>query len=625
LRIEISNFETEIPISADYLLPQNAARLAQNCNVVSGALSAFKGLDHDESLSATSVKTLYQYEEGNTQHWVVSANELHFAKSPVSGDTYERVYFTGETEPRFFANDNISTPFAATTDYYKLGIPAPTVTPVPSGGAGADYRAYVYSFVNSYGDEGPPSSVGAISDYSTGACVVGISVAAPPTARAIDRIYLYRANSSASGTAEFQFALEATWFSAAVAYAVGDFVLYSNFLYKCTTIHPAGAWNAGHFTPGDDVANADLLNVYPKTNYDPPPSGMKGLISLPNGSFAGYSGNQLYLSEPGRPHAYPTDYVVAFDDDIVGISNEKLNITVVTSSFPYVVYGAHPSAMTKERHSTKLPGISSRGIVAGGVGVFYVSRQGIIFSGPGGFSNITEKLLKESDLAEFTPATLAAYWFDGKYFAFDSVSKTGFFIDMTTGRFVKLSIYAHAAHVTSGGYFYFVVDDIENVDENNPPANMPLCVSKWEGDTSNYLTYTWQSKEFLLPVSVNFSVASVILDQAVIGEIQDSLDIETLNAATFAAGLTGSVGLYPVAGGHEIAGDEMIALGNLSLSETVSFKLYVDGTLFQYKNLSSFENTFRTSAEKTYKRFYFELQGIVPVKRVVLATSVDEL
>lgn len=47
-------------------------------------------------------------------------------------------------------------------------------------------------------------------------------------------------------------------FSDVTSYAVGDYVIYNNVLYRCTTAHTAGAWVAGHFTQvtvGGDTAS----------------------------------------------------------------------------------------------------------------------------------------------------------------------------------------------------------------------------------------------------------------------------------------------------------------------------------------------------------------------------------
>ena len=43
-------------------------------------------------------------------------------------------------------------------------------------------------------------------------------------------------------------ALGSNAFNAEKAYVIGDFVTYSSQVYKCTTAHAAGAWNADHFT-----------------------------------------------------------------------------------------------------------------------------------------------------------------------------------------------------------------------------------------------------------------------------------------------------------------------------------------------------------------------------------------
>ena len=57
-------------------------------------------------------------------------------------------------------------------------------------------------------------------------------------------------------------------FSAMVNYAVGDFCYHLGTLYKCTTAHTAGAWNAAHFTAtqvGDEIC--ELKNTITKQTY----------------------------------------------------------------------------------------------------------------------------------------------------------------------------------------------------------------------------------------------------------------------------------------------------------------------------------------------------------------------
>ena len=74
------------------------------------------------------------------------------------------------------------------------------------------------------------------------------------------------ANASSGGTTKFTtggayklLTSLAPIFSASTAYAVGTFVTYQNALYECTTAHSAGAWNASHFTARNE---AYILNNY---------------------------------------------------------------------------------------------------------------------------------------------------------------------------------------------------------------------------------------------------------------------------------------------------------------------------------------------------------------------------
>ena len=155
---------------------------------------------------------------------------------------------------------------------------------------------------------------------------------------------------------------------------------------------------------------------------------------------------------------------------------------------------------------------------------------------------------------------------------------------------------------------------------------MPLALKQWEGDSENYFLFTWRSEEILLDFNTNYSIAKIIIDQGFYNDVEDALDLETLNAATFAAGLTGALGVNgPIAGGHELAGDEMLALGDIFLSNELSFKLYADGELKKTKVVSDINNLFRLPAGFTSNRHYIEVSGYIPIKKVVLANSPDEL
>lgn len=621
--INIIHFGGERPKIAPDLLAAHEATIARNCRLDTGDLRSLPRPKKVVALEGTSIKTIYRWDANSTSYWCESANDLDFARSPIAGEAYERVYYTGESEARVLANDLVSTPFDFTTDFYKLGVPAPTAAPtVATTGGGAGYKGYVYTFVTSYGEEGPPSPVGTDDDYDSGVVTIR-DIENAPAGRAITLVRVYRTSASGSGVATFRYVCEASWFSATEAYAVGDFVVYDGDLWKCTTIHPAGAWNAGHFTEGDDVADADLLEVIPSVDWDPPPAGLKGLIALPSsGVFAGFLGNKVYLSEPGLPHAWPTTYIQAFHHDVVGLGFFGSNIVVITEGYPSILYGSEPATMSRFHFADFAPGVAKRGIAMGGDGVFFPTTVGLGRIDANGFTVVTDLLLNPRDWDDMTPTSMLGVYHEGKYIGFYN-GAGGFVLDFTNKAYSPLGIYAHAAHVSLGdGKLYVAVTDEDLVDEDDPPASLPLCVSEWAGDPVNFLVYTWRKRYSLR--RANLSSALVVLDQEFFDSIDAQTELETLNAALFATDLEGAFNTCAF-NRHAWNGDTLLSLDALSMSADVVFRLYVDDDLKFERTLTDSQNVFRLPSGFRGRHFDVELTGFAPVRRVALAPSMREL
>lgn len=620
MRIVLNRFSGERPKLAPHLLAESEAQIARNCRLEKGDVRSFKKPEKDEALGLTTNETIFRSEESGNFHWCESANDLDFAPSPIAGEQYERVYYTGESEPRVLANDVVSVPFDFTTDFYKLGLPPPAAAPtVGSSGGGSIYKGYVYTYVTRYGEEGPPSDVGLITDYSTGNITID-TLSAVVADRAITSLRFYRTNSSGAGVAEFQFVCEATWFSDSVAYAVGDFVIYTNELYKCTTIHPAASWNAGHFTAGDDVTDANLGEVLPSENWDAPPDGLAGLIALPSGVFAGFYENKVYLTEPYLPHAWPYSY--SFEYDIVGLGFFGTNIVVITTGNPSLLYGTDPASMGKYRYGDFYPGTAKRSIVMGKDGVFFSSTEGLIRVDQSGIAVVTENLMNKEDWEALDTDTIHGVFYQGKYLGFND-GVEGFVIDFTNRTYSVLTTYAHSTHVAKDGFLYIVEDDFSVIDEGDPPVNMPLCVSKWEGDTVNYLLFTWRSRRYILP-KISFSAARVVLDGSFYSGVEDNAGLASLNTALFADELEGDFGGSAL-NRHPVNGDTLYDMTSFTSGDSIMFRLYVDESLKFSKTLSDEDNVFRLAGGFKGRKYEVEIEGYPPVRQVVLSPSIEEL
>ena len=115
--------------------------------------------------------------------------------------------------------------------------------------------------------------------------------------------------------------------------------------------------------------------VLESTGWDEPPAGLRGLTLMPNGFFAGFVGDTLYFSEPFRPWAWP--YATSFPVAIIGMRAIENSLVVTTRTFPYVVNGVHPEAMTPTQLTHSQAGVSDHGMCVVGSTVAYISNDGI--------------------------------------------------------------------------------------------------------------------------------------------------------------------------------------------------------------------------------------------------------
>lgn len=527
MKIRINAFSGIKPRVSPTILRDIDAQVALNADLSRGDVRGFRKYLRIESLPEQGYKSLRQYEENGNTNWMVAETaDLDMVKSPIADDDYERVYVTGYAEPRFFANNNVSAIFDPATDYYKLGIPAPAAgLTVESGGS--INRYYVYTFLNSYGDEGPPSATAGGS--TVGAAPVELSGIVPAAladvetntstqTRNITSIKVYRTAVTGAGTGTFLYTLTATWFDATVNYVVGDYVVYNGALYRCSTKHDAAAWNAGHFTAGDNVADADLgTNTITTTLYELPPSDLKGIVYHPAGFLAGFSGNTVYMTEIGKCHTW--NNLEPFDDTIVGLGVFDESIVVVTTGYPYLLTGSAPAQMGRQKLALKYPGVSKRSIVSEADGVFYAAKAGLVRIDQTGISLATEEYFTSDDWSNYYPSLMHGAYYEGKYFGWyeSGIYKGCIILDFINKNARVLDVYADASLVASDGYYYIIIDD-------ETSTRSTKARYRWEGDPYNYLSYTWRSKKFMLSEYSTFTAARVFLDTTFYDDVLDLVE-----------------------------------------------------------------------------------------------------
>ena len=245
-------------------------------------------------------------------------------------------------------------------------------------------RSYVYTYVNEFGEEGPPSPASTATPLLDGQSVLISGLDLPPTiGYNINLVRLYRTNSTEAGT-EYQFVKE---FSVAR-------------------------------TTRDDVLSKNLGEVISTTSWDPPDPDMVGIIALPNGILVGFNGKQLYFSEPYFPHAWPAEYDQAVEYDIVGIAAFGNSVAVMTKGWPYIATGSHPRNMNVRAVKINQACLSKEGIASDGDRVYYPSPDGLVEVSVNGIGVKTDKWLDPKDWQAYLPATIVGEFYEGRYYGF---------------------------------------------------------------------------------------------------------------------------------------------------------------------------------------------------------------
>ena len=147
-----------------------------------------------------TTRTIFRATSSN---WLTFTDDVDIIRSPIKEDSFARLYFTGSGDfPKYGGQSNIisgSGPYPAAS--FRLGLPTPgAITSVSADnstagdGAATNSRAYIYTEITTFGEEGPPSVVNPdqIIDAANGATVTLALPAASSGNLSISKRRIYR-------------------------------------------------------------------------------------------------------------------------------------------------------------------------------------------------------------------------------------------------------------------------------------------------------------------------------------------------------------------------------------------------------------------------------------------------
>jgi hypothetical protein len=163
-----------------------------------------------------------------------------------------------------------------------------------------------------------------------------------------------------------------------------------------------------------------LTNRLNTSDYDPPPENLQGLTVIQNNILAGFVGNDLYFSEPGQYHAWPTAFIRPLEHKIVALESVNGELVVLTDAFPYLISGNDPRVLAVTKIDVRYPCLTAASVVNMGFGAMYSTHEGLaLISLVGSGSQIATATIHAPDTwnESLDPTTVVGSNYNGQYFA----------------------------------------------------------------------------------------------------------------------------------------------------------------------------------------------------------------
>lgn len=340
--------------------------------------------------------------------------------------------------------------------------------------ADKEARAYVYTYANIYNEEGPPSDYAITTLVPTFDVNVTVVKDALSDYAPIKEIRIYRTPSGADVT-DFYF--------------IGSINVLSL---------------SGTLAFNDNVDGALLNESLASLDNYPPDALLTGLSLLPNGILIAGKDNELHLSEPYKPWAWPPGYIKALPHGIIGGIVFGSGAIITTTQHPYLISGVSPDSMTLSKINVDQAGVSKWSIaVVNGV-VLYASHDGIVaINGATGSLIDSQKYFTREVWREKYSAGLAAMIFavwDGRLIVYShNESFVPFMIrlDEADGGMTELPDFVASCHFVSpqSDQFYYAES---------------TKLYQFAGGVAQQVT--WQSAEKVLERPVNFAAAQIVAE-----------------------------------------------------------------------------------------------------------------
>lgn len=610
--ISITQFTGMSPKNAPRLLGQTDAQTAYDTKLSSGSLRPFASDTRESVFTSEVPRSIFKYTRADESvQWLYATTDVDFAPSPIADNTNRRVYTTGIGTKlcAFDSNTLLATAQSVTSSAtVTVGIERPATPTLSIGGTGTgqvEARAYTICYVRTWSDG--KDDIGVLSAPATNGTKTTIDVLPGQTVTVsgikkptdltskCTKIRVYRSAVTSTGDATFRFVTE--------------------FPIDHTQALPAGVtWNAGtsSFTFVDSVAGVNLGETSESDLWTAPVEGLTGLVSLSNGVFAAFKDKTVYFCEPYQVHAWPSEYSVTVDYDIIGLGCFGNSVVACTKGKPFILTVGDPSTVVARPIQEHAPCLSKNSIASVNGAVVYATANGLVSVDTTAPLLITRKVLTKDEWKWFNPGTLNGVFYNNMYYGFYEPfagnSGGGLIIDtaVVSGNLVRLSRYCTAVYVDPRTDYLY----LSYFDE----ALNAYAVYRFDSGLDGRRRYRWKSKVFTSNQGLGtFSAARV-----------DFYDTINSASSTYTEQVESNAWNAPAVNLYPINGTNLDKYYIARRFAGTTFNYYVDGELKFTKTVTA-STPFRLPSGFRGHTYEVEILSARPIARVQLASSIREL
>lgn len=401
MRLEINQFGGMAPVVNPASLGDKFAEHARNIRfdrgvLTSGSFGLIESSEYpDVALYNTGAESVAKFFGDGTRFAFQNIDGEDAFPSPISPtDEHGRIYYLSPRGPEYVPSENYNRgQLTVNPTGYRLGVPAPAAVPT----AVPDYTgyvvgnldkvdvSYVYTFVDRYGQESPPSPA---TGYVTLAydevvpTTLGFSSPLPSRVRFNGgSLRIYRATFDGSSN-EFQY--------------LADISVTST------------SWV-------DTIPVGQEGELLVSGSWYPAPEDLRQLCLVGSAFCAGFIDHHICYSESRLPHAWPLELQYPIKYNAVKLMPTRNGLVITTKGRPYWAEGSDPYSAIPQEIPVNAPCLSAGSVVDMGDYVMYASMEGLVAVTAGAAQVVTETFLSRADVISLIDDTCHAFRYNNQY------------------------------------------------------------------------------------------------------------------------------------------------------------------------------------------------------------------